>query len=134
MAIEDPNEQERILVHKAREKAQAQARRRHINQAIDTEGQVKVWDVVTGQSRRLWPVDAAEQVAAGLVTLTRSETETPSPTAKPTTTAAPPPAPTPPEPPAADKGGPKARSSKGKAKGGDTLAPEAEPQPDGPPT
>ena len=73
MAIEDPNEIERVLVRRAKQKAILQARRRHIAQAIDQEGQVTVYELATQRYHRVWPVDAAELIARGTAVLKGSE-------------------------------------------------------------
>jgi hypothetical protein len=134
VAIQDPNELEKVLLQRAQAKARAQAQYRHIHQAIDSDGQVKVWELASGRSYRLWPVDAAAVLARGLVSLQRptpvaeaaGETNSQTPT--------PPPAPEPepvageiyPEtPPAAvpEPTAPKAKGSRGKTKESGFAAP-----------
>ncbi len=73
MAIEDPNEIERVLTRRARDKAALQAKRRFIAAAVDRDGQVTVYDRTTHQYRRLWPVDAAEAIGRGLAVLKGAE-------------------------------------------------------------
>jgi hypothetical protein len=124
MAIEGPNDLERVLARRARDKAAAQARLSPIQQAIDADGQVTVWHLTTGERHRLWPVDAAELLERGVATLQAPEPPEPAPA--PTDVAAETIPGTPGPPAAPCEKAAKVRSSKGKAKEGDSAVPQAE--------
>lgn len=118
MAIQDPNELEKVLFQRGQAKARAQAQHRHIHQAIDRDGQVTVWVVATGKTCRLWPVDAAELLARGLASLQEPE---------PVVEAAGEINPEPPTPPPAEvpePAAPKPKSGRGKTKDSGAAAPE----------
>lgn len=65
----DPKEFERVLQDRQKAKKAAQIAATDIRKAVGADGKVRIWHFVEQRWKRIWPVDAAEQIRMGLAAL-----------------------------------------------------------------